>query len=94
MPPYSLQQTYCVITAPVKKKLSPFNIGSKKSKAKQNGSGVIDFGFVKHPKKGTTAFKSTKMKEDIEFIKKEVIGDMFIKPLFGGKNSKKSRKQR
>ena len=94
MPPYSQQQTYCVITAPVKKKLSPFNIGSKKSKAKQHASGVIDFGFVKHPKKGTTSFKTKKMKEDIDFIKKEVIGDMFIKPLFGGEDSKKSKRRR
>ena len=52
--------------------------------------GVIDFGFVKD-KNGTISFQAEKMQKDIAFIKKEVIGEMFIKPLLGGGKKRQSK---
>ena len=63
------------------------------SKKKSNISNVIDFGFVKD-RKGSTSFQPEKMQKDIAYIKDEVIGEMFIKPLFEIKKRQVETKMR
>ena len=92
MPPQSisLYDAALISVAPTRTKDWRKKAIVKVAKKKDKCGGVIDFGFVKD-KNGTMSFQAEKMQKDIEFIKKEVIGEMFIKPLLGGGKKRQSK---